>query len=105
MAGEPVSGPCFQQRVETATAKFNLGVLLSKQERFDEAERLYSEALRFFEQQGDADDAMIALVLTNYAALLGATGRDSQAREMSDRMDAGGDGLQSAGDGDGTPDS
>jgi tetratricopeptide (TPR) repeat protein len=62
-----------------------LGAVLSGQERHDEAERVFNEALTAFHRHYGPDHYEIAVNLGNLGALYAATDRADQARQCYDR--------------------
>jgi DNA-binding winged helix-turn-helix (wHTH) protein/tetratricopeptide (TPR) repeat protein len=64
-----------------AGLQVNAGLMLARQRRFDEADRLWQEALSVFEQIGDTRGR--ALCLSNLAASAAARGLDQRADELN----------------------
>jgi tetratricopeptide (TPR) repeat protein len=62
-----------------------LGAVLFGQERHDEAEQVFNEALAAFRRQDGPDHYEVAVNLGNLGALYAATGRADQAQQCYDR--------------------
>jgi tetratricopeptide (TPR) repeat protein len=62
-----------------------LGAVLYGQERYDEAERVFNQALTAFQRHHGPDHYEVAVSLGNLGALYAATGRADQAQQCYDR--------------------
>ncbi len=60
----------------------NLAILYDTQKNYDEAERLYKRALSIWEKSLGPEHLYVAANLENYAALLRATDRKSEADRL-----------------------
>jgi tetratricopeptide (TPR) repeat protein len=78
------SGKDLDAEVQKAIVKSRLGDVLSLQNRFDEAEKLYKECLQVFEKAHN--DRLTLNLLENYDALLRITKRSKEADAMEDRI-------------------
>jgi Flp pilus assembly protein TadD len=62
----------------------NLAILYRVQNRYNDAEPLYKRAIAIYESEASANRALVN-VLENYAELLNATGRTSEANTIAQR--------------------
>ena len=67
---------------EAALARNGLGSTCQSQERFDEAETHYRDALAQLQEQVGADHPQLAHILNNLATLHRRRGHDTQARQL-----------------------
>jgi tetratricopeptide (TPR) repeat protein len=68
---------------ELAGVQVNIGLVLARQRRFEEADRLWEQALVVFEKV--ADQRGIGLCLSNLAASAAARGHEQRAQELNER--------------------
>ncbi|MGH6930518.1 MAG: tetratricopeptide repeat protein, partial [Dongiaceae bacterium] len=66
----------------------NLARILREQDRVDEAEEAYKQALLTIEVGGGSDHSMAIHVLNDYSALLREHGRDAEAQAQAARLSA-----------------
>jgi DNA-binding winged helix-turn-helix (wHTH) protein/tetratricopeptide (TPR) repeat protein len=71
------------QSHQVAGLQVNAGLMLARQRRFEEADKLWEEALEVFEQIGDKRGE--ALALSNLAASAGARGLEQRGTELNYR--------------------
>jgi tetratricopeptide (TPR) repeat protein len=68
--------------------KANLAQVYQVEKRYEEAARLFREAIEEFERSGRAQDPRLGSILASYASLLRATGDYAQAEKLQARATA-----------------